>query len=794
MDSRRKLAVRVTLWILLGVQSSQALTITGQVFDAKAQPVQGAEVVVIAGHIEGERISPIVRTDLAGRFQVKADASGYASNSIVVVARKDGYASASDRLYGATIEGRSLLVLETPCVCVGQVIDSDGRPVANAEVQAMAIRGPKEWFTTTTDSQGRFHFNQFSAGAFSTFSIRTSGRLCPWELTSDYSRDGFEVGRSGVLLRLPREVAIRGRVVDNQDRPVSNVDLRIGSRSVKAATVKFQSLTNTTRSDSKGEFAFEGLVEGTYEIRVETPSEGLAAWVGKNTEISIEEGRPVEAVIRVGKGAILEVTVLDARTRRPVTDAEGHVLGGDWGLSARADARGVIRLRVLSGASQLRVISGATGAPEYREWQTAGQLTEGQTARMTVLLPPVPSNRMISGTVTDSQSRPVEGVVVNIDEGEQAVADKNGRFTTPCFRSMEILLAGGATPCVWVRDESRGLAGIALIEGPAKPVRLVLSPVPILHGRIVDPNGHGVLAARVSPLLFDGDVLTDHEGRFELKALPPSPQDNDYYLQVTASGFGSTRRKVFAEGQSGTFLDVGSIQLLPANESVSGVVVDAQGQPAARMPVYVHALIMGEPPGSGASGNTTTNEKGEFFVGGLTRGAASVQGNVPQTPEGCGSLITLVPARHLRVILGRDLWAETSLVGRPLPDPGQWCSDLAQFNAEGRPVLVYFTSTAGERSRQLLLKLAAKSRVLAASNVAVIVFETANVNPRQFEEFVEANSLPFPIHVVEGDFEAKKIPWCVKRTPWLILADTRHIVRAEGLEIDKLEEAIAQLR
>jgi len=263
---------------------------------------------------------------------------------------------------------------------------------------------------------------------------------------------------------------------------------------------------------------------------------------------------------------------------------------------------------------------------------------------------------------------------------------------------------------------------------------------------------------------------------------------------VTASGFGPTRKRISLAGQSGGSAGIGAIRLLPANESISGIVVDARGRPAPHIPVIAYALITNEPPDAGARGTATTNEKGEFSVGGLTKGAASVQANFPGSPGGMGSLITTVPAKDLRVILGRDLWGEASLLGKPLPDPAQLCSDLARFKADGKPILVCFGDIRGERYRQLLPKLATKMKALAAKDVAVIVLQYVKVNPTQYQAFIKANALPFPIHVVEGDFETKKIPWCVKSGNWLILADKQHIVRAERLEIDRLEEAIKQLK
>ena len=400
----------------------------------------------------------------------------------------------------------------------------------------------------------------------------------------------------------------------------------------------------------------------------------------------------------------------------------------------------------------------------------------------------------ITGQVTDAQARPVEGIVVMIEPGQRAVTDKGGRFATPYTQEMVYWRKSQYALLAWVRDESRGLAGIVPINDPSKPVRLTLRPAWTVRGRIVDPNGCGIRTARVSSL-FGGDVPSDRDGRFELRVIPPSSEGIDYYLRVTAAGFGPLgRQRVFPAGQPGTSVEIETIQMLPANESISGIVVDARGRPAPHIPVIAYALITNEPPDAGARGTATTNEKGGFSVGGLTKGAASVQANFPGSPGGMGSLITTVPAKDLRVILGRDLWGEASLLGKPLPDPTQLCSYLARFKADGKPILVCFGDIRGERYRQLLPKLATKMKALAAKDVAVIVFQYAKVNPTQYQAFINANALPFPIHVVEGDFEAKKIAWCVKSGNWMILADKQHIVRAERLEIDRLEEAIAQLK
>jgi hypothetical protein len=43
-----------------------------------------------------------------------------------------------------------------------------------------------------------------------------------------------------------------------------------------------------------------------------------------------------------------------------------------------------------------------------------------------------------------------------------------------------------------------------------------------------------------------------------------------------------------------------------------------------------------------------------------------------------------------------------------------------------------------------------------------------------------------PLHMMEQDFEAKKINWGVKGLPWLILTDKTHVVVGEGVSVEEV--------
>jgi len=47
--------------------------------------------------------------------------------------------------------------------------------------------------------------------------------------------------------------------------------------------------------------------------------------------------------------------------------------------------------------------------------------------------------------------------------------------------------------------------------------------------------------------------------------------------------------------------------------------------------------------------------------------------------------------------------------------------------------------------------------------------------------------------MIQGDEEKTRFNWGVNSLPWLILTDKNHIVVAEGLVLDELDDTVAQM-
>jgi hypothetical protein len=795
----------ISAWIGLTVVAAQAsygLTITGQVVDSKAVAVQGAEVVVyqriptLGWQLEAKILTPVVKTDAKGAFELQAEVTS--QYDVFIVARKPGYAYAWDGLsysHNTLGKGEFLLVLEPPCTLAGHLVDPNGRPVANARIQALPVTsyldrirqrpvlGPLEWFTTTSDSEGGFHFDQLAADVSATF--RVPGRSCIFSFrTQEMDSCGFEVWQTGIRLVLPRVGTIRGRVQDEQARPVSGIHLMVQSGRGRGEVTNLYVPRETT-SDSQGVFVLEDLPEGPHRIEILTPDEGGSEWIGGPVETRVNADKVTSDVaVQVGKGGTAEVTVLDAKTRRPLPGAKLSLYGQTWRTDKPgvANQQGVACVRAPAGKYEAQAF-----ADGYSLWRIpeGAVITAGQTVRLEAMLDPDPPK--VTGRVLDSAGRPASDVCVGLHPfGDRVYTDSQGRLAASYDKQY-----GAKGGFAVARSVQTGTAAVAILKENemSRPMELVLAPGWTLTGSVADPNGAAIPAARVALSLnvkyclsnLGAEVLTGPDGRFEFRAIPPVLSGFDYRVCVDAAGFGPKEYvRIKPEGQPGATVDIGTITLPLADQSLSGVVVDANGQPSPHVPIFINGLA-GEVQHPGKS--TATNERGEFTFTRVCKGVIRIQASFGTSPGGAGYVRTVIPCERVKIILGKDLshLPEASILGRPLPSLAGLSKDLADTRNDGSPLLVCLCDLEQRPSRQCLVDLAKQADKLAAKAIRVIVVQTSKADLKQFEAFLKANGITFPIHMTEGDFEAKRSTWGAKSLPWLILTDKSLVVTGEGL-------------
>jgi hypothetical protein len=798
----------VCLSVLLWTPVARALPVGGRVVDFRAQPVAGAQVAVyeryrIAEQEYGRLVGPIVHTDRRGSFSLEMDVS--AQYATFIVARKDGLALTWDGLndgLNTKDRGRFLLVMEKPAELAGVVVDSAGRPVAGAHVQAVPktsylrrlnqqpIVAPAEWFTTRTDAAGRFRFPAFCADVSADFRVQATGWASTYHFTTHYQDCcGFEVGRTDIRLVLPPEGKVTGRALDLQSGgPARNVSLVIQPNREHAEDIDKLYLPNHTVSDANGCFVFAGVPQRTHIVAVLAPEDQPAEWVGRPVTVEVQAGAVTDHVtLAATRGGIIEVTARGAYSGNPLSRL--YVRAADdaqqsWQYGS-TDTRGTARLRVRPGTYDVSVDGSG-----FLSWQAHQPVSVavGQTVRLDAQLSP---GDRVAGTIRTPDGAAVARVFVRLHPfGDEAYTDETGSFTVGCDPHERA--EGGWLLAV---DERQSRAAVMQVSEKDKPVELVLRPALRVTGLVADPNDAPIPAARIALHIraltylsdFGPEILTDPNGRFRLLVAPPPEGAFEYVISVHATDYGpKLYERMAIRGAPGATCDLGTITLPAADQSMVGVVVDCDGLPAPRIPIFLH----GRRPVAQPDKSTATDEQGRFRITRICRGTLSLQANFDSSPGGSSTIAAEGGQQDLRIVLPGHLSTYTSLVGKPLPDLREIVFPAGLPNVDNRPVLVCFFDMEQRPSRRGLAALAEQAESLRQKGIAVVAVHIRTSDDDSLARWADAQHIAFPVGTLKEDAAKTKFAWGVRSLPWLVLADARRIVRAEGFDVADLEGRI----
>jgi len=790
-------------------KDTKKLPVEGRVVDYMARPVEGAEVVVYEqvsrnGEEYANMIAPMVKTDRQGRFSLQADVP--TQYGTFIVARKKGLALAWDILYNSrnAKKGHFLLVLEKACTVTGIVVDPTGKTISGAKVQALPktsymsrlsqspILAPKEWFTTATDSQGRFQFNQFAADVSCDFWVKASRFSSTYKFTTQrMSGCGFEVWRSDIRLVLPQEGDIKGRVVEAKSgRSIGGVELTIKADREREDILNHY-YTRTIIADTNGAFECAGLAEGKHKIELAEPENGTASWIAKPVEINIIPGRTTEDVkVLLDKGEFIECTIRDSSSEQPLAGMRVSAYGEAGRANSVTEKTGIAKLRVPPGEYQAY----ASG-DGYISWRVNEPIIvkAGEKTHLDILLDKSP---ILKGVVLDMNGLPAKDVLVTVHPfGNHVYTDEEGQFVANFDeqRTDQGLF-------VMARDMKRSLTALVRTKEFEKPVELTLGQALTVKGKITDPNGIGIPAARVS-LCFhftnclsdmSAQVLTDSQGYFIFDAIPPVHSDFDYRISVHAAGFGpKTYDRISIEGESGTTAEVQAIKLTPANVSISGIVVDANGLPVAQVPIFLNGADGSNQPDK----TTATNEQGRFVINRICKSPLRLQANFSSSPGGEGFLHAQGGDKDVKIILGQKgaHRRQVSLVGKPLPELKDLGIKLSPDDIRGKKMLLCFWDMQQRPSRRCMTQLAEQTEQLKNKGVTTIAVQASKMDPQALNQWIKKYNIHFLIGMVESDDEKARLNWGVKSLPWLILTDSKNLVRAEGFAINELEAKLQQI-
>jgi len=791
--------------VAVGQASNKRVTYSVKVVDINGRPVVGAELAileVIYDWAGGQLSRPLIEkktTGTDGTTVLNLDFSRH--TGACIVARKKSLAVTWDRLDDSAlpVDGSELtMLLDKACVLAGNVVDELGKPVAGARVRAELdssyldnehrISAPEDWFTVETDDKGRFRFGNIPPDGSADFLVTSPGKANVYTFMASDSMPGYRyaAGRTDIRIVLPDEAKIQGRVVDPAGNPVAGV--RLLARPDKGVANYY--CTNRTVSGEDGRFLFEGVPDDTYSLQVVAPRDTMAEWVGRDVKAVAKAGQTTDDIIvRVSKGGLVEVLVLNAATNRPVEDVyvslqqnAGFGKHPCFYQGIRTDRNGRALIRAPLGQSNVMA-----GGGEYSRFDDT-VVVKRRPSQMRILLY---RNPEFSGTVRDQSGRAVsDATVAVVPPGYVATrTGANGKFHI----SWRVV---SKQAYLFARDARRNLGAAIEIKDRTRPMNIVLKPALVLAGRITDPKGLPIPVARIQFVARLGgwlayigeEIITDTEGRYEIPAVPPQQKDDIYHINVNAAGYCPLRFEwVSLIETSANRVDLSPFVLQPLNMSISGIVVDADDKPVPNKAVHVNSPPGGqEQPDKG----TITNANGRFFFDRIGKGPLRLQAGWARDKD-VGFLDAQAGDKDVKIVLGQERvhTDRFSLVGKPLPELGQFGLKSAS-NAGGRQMLVCFWDMYQRPSRNCVQQLSKRVKLLADKGIYTVLVYAGPIVESAVNDWLRKNRVTIPSGKFDGNMQVLGRTWAVQSLPWLVLTDRDHIVIAEGFSLVELNEKI----
>lgn len=524
-------------------------------------PIAGAEVTAVlqGGALLADEMVLTATTDATGRAHLPPTRHG----PYALQARADGYAPASANVHFercAAWRCVEVMTLSPATPLRGRVVAS-GRGVAGATVWTVA--GEPEprldrQLAVTSDEQGEFVVPWAARGAVLVYASHPSyrdGKAGPVLIVPGVEPPPVEV----VLAAGGR---VHGRVVTRDGVPVAAKVMAAPAGSMRVAVDPAMPLGRSTVGSATGEFAIDGLLDGTYQV--------YAVGYGgrsepREVEVSVDRAAAAVELVLTDDG-VLAGQVVDAGAR-PVSDALVRFRAAGTSESwrhARAQTDGRFRLEDLVPGAEYELAAVSLRRPMLGN-DYDGPTSRARVGALDVVLVVEPEAEVRGRVAYRDGGAPARFTVAVPGVERRAVASSDGAFAIP-----------GVPAGVWM----------LVVDGPDFPRRM--QPLVVqrgrdvdlgvlevdrgreIHGRVLTPRREPVAGAEVDvyadPSLRApaGVTRSDEDGHFSL----PAPRGVPAWLKVRDRGVRGS--EVIAVPASGD--DPIEVVLPPACE-VRGVVV-----------------------------------------------------------------------------------------------------------------------------------------------------------------------------------------------------------------------------
>jgi hypothetical protein len=83
--------------------------------------------------------------------------------------------------------------------------------------------------------------------------------------------------------------------------------------------------------------------------------------------------------------------------------------------------------------------------------------------------------------------------------------------------------------------------------------------------------------------------------------------------------------------------------------------------------------------------------------------------------------------------------------------------------------------------------LSLKAAALQEKGVCIIGVQASGTDPNELDGWLRKIQVGFPVGTIDSADAEVRYAWGVKALPWLILADRKHVVQAEGFAVSELD-------
>ncbi|MGQ0553618.1 MAG: carboxypeptidase regulatory-like domain-containing protein [Planctomycetota bacterium] len=521
--------------------------VSGRVVDRSGRAVSGALVTPFesrpAPPFRSRRdVRPGEITDGEGRFQFLALPVGV---PLGVEVEHADYAPLTREVFELRLD-QALdlgdLLLDKGFALFGTVSAPDGTPLAEAVVQlndvTTTLRGAVSVRRQViTDSSGQYLHEHLAPRQYDV-EVALPGFAAQSVLLS--LALGGAAGRFRQDFQLaPADSRIEGLILGPDDLPVAFARLRLLRREPGSQSL----VSRSTSSDAQGQFVFEDLGAGRYELS----AEGDRHYLPQSQSVSSEEG-----LITLRMQALQEVLLrLSATGPLPTRFTLRTLPDGRTGAALPpgapaqstlelSDASGEVLIAGLRPGSYRFEIRAAGFAPS----RTSDVILGPETLRAEVLL-----ELQLGGTIEGRIEPPLEGAAIELREldydpalvlesvfptepvhGLVTESDPEGDFR------LEHVPAGSYTLTARVAGApAKHLRDVLVAEGRTTDVGVLeFETGGEITGQVFGTDGRPSANVRISALTLghQAQATTDSEGRFRLAALPPG----DYELSAAPSG------------------------------------------------------------------------------------------------------------------------------------------------------------------------------------------------------------------------------------------------------------------